>query len=311
MVHFNVQLKELHKQAARKRYLEKVLTDLRSQQEELVDKVAELEEIKIDEQEDVERLEGRSLAALFYILVGKMDEMLDKERQEAYAARVKFDAAVKSLEFVEYEIQKNEDELETLQDCEEKYEQVLREKAEAIVASADENAAEILRLEERYSQLLSEKKELQEAIDAGEIAFRIAEDVEASLGKADSWATWDKLGGGILADLAKHDELDKAQYQIESLQVQLRKFKTELADTTVEADIQVNMDEVTKFADFFFDGLFIDWSVANAIRESLNQIQQTIEQIEELLIHLHGLLTKTECELDEVVKKIEKLVIQA
>jgi len=311
MVHFNVQLKELHEQAARKRYLEKVLTDLRSQQEELVDKVAELEEIKIDEQEDVERLEGRSLAALFYILVGKMDEMLDKERQEAYAARVKFDAAVKSLEFVEYEIQKNEDELETLQDLEEKYEQVLREKAEAIVASADENAAEILRLEEWYSQLLSEKKELQEAIDAGEIAFRIAEDVEASLGKADSWATWDKFGGGILADLAKHDELDKAQYQIESLQVQLRKFKTELADTTVEADIQVNMDEVTKFADFFFDGLFIDWSVANAIRESLNQIQQTIEQIEELLIHLHGLLTKTERELDEVVKKVEKLVVQA
>ena len=36
------------------------------------------------------------------------------------------------------------------------------------------------------------------------------------------------MGGGLMADLAKYEELDDAQEQIEQLQVELRRFKTEL-----------------------------------------------------------------------------------
>ena len=39
----------------------------------------------------------RSLAAFFYHAVGRLDEQLDKERQEAYAAQVKYDAAAQEL----------------------------------------------------------------------------------------------------------------------------------------------------------------------------------------------------------------------
>ena len=47
-----------------------------------------LDVYKRQEQADVDRLEGHSLATFFYQVIGKMDEKLDKERQEAYAARV-------------------------------------------------------------------------------------------------------------------------------------------------------------------------------------------------------------------------------
>ena len=48
-------------------------------------RLKKLEKSKLAEQADVDRLEGHSLAAFFYQVIGKMDEKLDKERQEAYA----------------------------------------------------------------------------------------------------------------------------------------------------------------------------------------------------------------------------------
>ena len=45
-----------------------------------------------------------------------------------------------------------------------------------------------------------------------------------------------------MADLAKYEELDDAQEQIEQLQVELRRFKTELADVEITADLQVAVD---------------------------------------------------------------------
>ena len=49
--------------------------------------------------------------------------------------------------------------------------------------------------------------------------------------------------------------LDDAQEQIEQLQVELRRFKTELSDVEIAADLQVTVDSFLKFADFFFDAV--------------------------------------------------------
>ena len=40
-----------------------------------------------------------------------------------------------------------------------------------------------------------------------------------------------------------------------------RRFKTELADVEITADLQITVDGFLKFADFFFDGLFTDLSL--------------------------------------------------
>lgn len=48
--------------------------------------VQALEKAKQSEQADVDRLEGRTLAAFFYNAIGKMEEKLTQERREAYAA---------------------------------------------------------------------------------------------------------------------------------------------------------------------------------------------------------------------------------
>ncbi len=85
-------------------------------------------------------------------------------------------------------------------------------------------------------------------------------------------------------DLAKYEELDDAQEQIEQLQVELRRFKTELADVEITADLQVTVDSFLKFADFFFDfGLFADWAVLDHINQAQSRVENTKDQIKRVL----------------------------
>ena len=86
MTYYEEQLRQLQAQMARAAQLEAMLQELRGQRDALREQVRELESVKLREQADVDRLEGRSLAAFFYAVIGKLDEHLNQERREAYAA---------------------------------------------------------------------------------------------------------------------------------------------------------------------------------------------------------------------------------
>ena len=95
--------------------------DLEYQQCAQAARARELEAQFREEQDDVDRLEGRSLSAFFYQVIGKMDEKLTKEKREAYAAKVKYDAVARELAGIEADLRECQAELEDLQDCEERY----------------------------------------------------------------------------------------------------------------------------------------------------------------------------------------------
>ena len=311
MTYYDEKLKALQEKISRSRQLSSMLKELRGQRDTIAARVRELEAIKVDEQADVDRLEGRSLASFFYNVIGKMDERLNKEREEAYAARVKYDAAARELEAIDGDIQRCESELSGLRGCEREYEATLREKANAVKSAGGARAEEILKLEERHAYLESQKKELREAISAGNSARSTAESVLSSLDSAEGWGTWDLLGGGLLADMAKHSHLDEAQGAIERLQSQLRRFKTELADVTIHADMQVNVDGFLRFADYFFDGLFADWAVMDKISQSQSQVQSTKNQIDSVLSRLNSMMSAAEREQAQTKSKLDALVLEA
>ena len=220
-------LQELREKVSRFHQLSSVLRELRMQKSDLTARVRELENIKLNEQSDVDRLEGRSLAAFYYNVIGKLDEQLTRERQEAYAAAVKYDAAARELAQVEDEIRRCEEEFHSLRDCERQYWEAFREKAAAIKAAGGANAEELLKLEEQVAILKSRQKELREAIEAGRSALGTASGVLKSLDSAEGWGMYDIMGGGMVADIAKHSHLDEAQSAVETLQSQLRRFKTD------------------------------------------------------------------------------------
>lgn len=312
MALYDEELHRLHQEQERKRQLERMTADLRAQRAQLAEKTAELEWTKLAEQADVDRLEGRSLAAFFYGVIGKMDEKLTQERAEAYAARVKYDAAARELASVEEDLERKETELSRLADCDARYEETLRRKQEALKASGSPAAGEILRLEERLSGLKSQEKEIGEAICAGGEALATADRILQSLESADGWATWDLFGGGLIADIAKHDHLDSAQAAVEQLQVQLRRFRTELVDVgSIQADFHISIDGFLRFADYFFDGLFADWAVMDQISQSQQQVGSTRSQIAQVLSQLDEMLQNTQAEQSAAQTELDALVLEA
>jgi len=288
-----------------------MIDHLSSERETLERKVHALGLVKKDEQDDVDHLEGRSLAAFFYAVIGKKNEKLDKEREEAYAAAVKYDAAVKELESVKEDLWKYKDELSSLHGCEKQYDALLTEKAAVLTSSENETASEIFKCEELISSLQNRKKEINEAISAGKTALATAGSIRSNMEDARDYGTWDAFSGGFVSDILKHQSIDDAQDKIEVLQIQLRRFKTELVDVKITGDISVGLDSFTRFADYFFDGLWVDLSVLDTIRESLDSIKDVQNQISRVLNKLETMLETTEKQIARSEKERKELILKA
>ena len=311
MKYYDEELQTLQKQNTRKRHLQALLQELHTQRTELERKVNGLKTIMDKEQSDVDRLEGRGLRSLFYDIVGKKEEKLDEQRREAVTARAKYDVGVQEMELVVRRINRYEEELSAYKNVEMQYAYALKQKVRLLKDTATPVCEKILQLEEQISKLENQKKEIKEAIEAGTKARKIAEKVLSELDTAEGWGTWDLFGGGLISDLAKHSSLDEAQEEIEHLQVQLRRFKTELADVTIRAGMQVNVDGFLRFADYFFDGLFTDLAVLDKIEQSKAEVNDVIRQIQAVLDKLAAMLTEAESEQCEVQERLDNLVVQA
>ena len=311
MAYYDEQLQALQEKIARARQLNSKLTELREQRSAPQDEVTRLAAIKYREQEDVDRLECRSLSAFFYNVIGKMDEKLDQERQEAYTARVKCDAAERELAAAEEDLRRCEDEFAKLRDFQKQYDALLAEKTAAVKAAGGAQGEQLLQLEQKLAAQECQRKELQEAVYAGNSALSSAHRVMDHLNNAEGWGTFDLLGGGLLADIAKYDQLDQAQNAIEYLQSDLRRFKTELADVRITADLQISVDSFLRFADFFFDNLFTDWAVMDKISRAKTQVDDTVTNINEVLRRLNTMLRDAEQQKNRIKDEIDRLVREA
>jgi len=299
----------LQAQLTYKKRLEAMLAELRSQQRPLQEKVTQLEAVMKKERGDVDRLEGHSMAAFFYAMTGQREEKLDEERREYYTARAKFDTARRELEAIEQDIESTEEDLQDLADCEERYAQALERKRQAIEVSGTPESDALLGNERTLQFLKGQDRELEEAITAGTTALQTTADVLQNIESAKDWAAFDILGGGILADLAKHDKLDEAQKSVEQLQVELQRFNKELSDVSIRADIQVSIDGLLKFADYFFDGIFADAAVLDKIRQSQNQVEQTRESLLDILRQLHTRQEDIRSQILKLQKEVDHLIV--
>ncbi|MBO5278017.1 MAG: hypothetical protein J6B06_00790 [Lachnospiraceae bacterium] len=300
--------KKLQEQMIQQANLEGRKYSLDVQRKELEEKVWNLELRKDAEQRDVDKLEGRSLANFFYAVTGQMQKHLDKEKQEAYAAAVKYDAALCELEAVKKDIADINRMLMELRGCKERYQELLKKYREELKTANTAEGEKITRLEERITALESRNREIKEALSAGKAALSLAEDILKSLNTAEGYGTWDVLGGGLIADMAKHSALDEAQSKVEGLQVRLRRFQTELADVYIQANMKVSIDGFERFADYFFDGIFADWMVLNKISNSKSQVSSVINQLKDAVRKLEDMQRSTEAEIKSNTVQIQEVI---
>ena len=106
---------ELQQQVHRKAALERKQEALCEQRRKLKQELDTSTQRWQEEQKDVDKLEGISLAGIFSALSGRKEEQLEKERQEAQEALLQKEAADSAFQKLEEEIRKNRDELFRLQ----------------------------------------------------------------------------------------------------------------------------------------------------------------------------------------------------
>ena len=149
---------------------------------------------------------------------------------------------------------------------------------------------------------------MSEAITAGKIVLNDANDARDCLDSADAWSTWDVLGGGVMTDIMKHSKLDEAQECVCRMQSSLRRFKTELSDVNIKSNITVNISGFTKFADYFFDGLFVDISVKNRISSSIDEVRTVSRNVSEIVNKLENNISILREEIDKLNDQYKNLV---
>ena len=302
----------LQQKVAQKPLLESKLYELHTQRRQYDNQVISLRVASRKEQEDVEKLEGRSLANYFYKVIGKLDDKLDQERKEAYAAKVKLDAAERELAGIESDIKEIQEQITDVLVAETRYKDALELKRRQLKDSGTQVADQILSMEERIAALQAQKQEIKEAISAGYSARSTADRILSELEDADGWNTWDMFGGGgIITHMAKHSHLDEAQDLVSDLQSKLRRFKTELADIQITANMQVNVDGFLRFADYFFDGLFADWAVGDKINQSMNSVSSTKSQISRTLDKLNSMEQAADRGIASLKQQLDELIVKA
>mgnify|MGYP000607780325 FL=1 len=312
MDYYKEQLDQLREKMARKRKLSTEVAALEDQRSGLAARVQQLKEETYKEQLDVDQLENFSAAKLFYQIMGKLDERLEKEQAELYAAALRYDSARQELHAVEADLAARREELSLLGNCEAEYNRLLEARARELRQDPQSpTARRLLALEERQAQLAARSKELQEAIQAGYDALSDISSIESALSSAEGWGTWDVFGGGLISDLAKYSHLDDAQQQINGLQRSLSRFRTELADVDIRTGVQVEVDSFLRFADYFFDNIFTDWAVLDRIRRTQSQIHEVDGSVRTILYRLERDLDQCQRDSEAVRQELKDFLVNA
>ena len=307
----NEDLEKLRADVARKQHLEGSLAALKRQIREAEANAAACRELSSSEDADVAKLEGVSLAGLFYRVTGKLEHKLDLERIEAYAARVKLDAAQQTLAALRDQLAKTEEELRSLSGCEQRYKDSVTLRLYQIKTADPSVAQRIGDLEQQMAAVERELTEIRQAVEAGQQARKTLYKLQEELGSAEDYATWDVMGGGLLADMGKHSHLDSAQWLSSQLQSQLHTLSRELKDVAVSAYIDVGMDSFMRFADCFIDNFWTDWAAMDHISRVQQQVRQTASKLSTVMSKLNSMQQAAEKQKQSLRTAIEDAAFRA
>jgi DNA repair exonuclease SbcCD ATPase subunit len=307
----NRQLMDLREKMNINSRLQKKLSSARQSLFDQRSKLSQLEAILERETKDVRRLEGLSITALFYTILGSKDQQLEKERQEYLAAKLKYDECGQAVSAIESEMSSIELRIRSLGNLEERYAALIAEKEKLVATTDNPVLKKYIDLSERLADLQSNIEEMNEAIRAGEAVIEGLGNVIKSLNSAESWGTWDMLGGGMIVTAIKHSRIDDARSWISHVQHSLRHFQRELTDVNIgrKGNSGIDIGGFETFSDYFFDCLITDWVVQGKIKDSLRNAELMLDGVQNIVIGMQaalvGMRERVNAVRDEKCKLIE------
>jgi hypothetical protein len=303
----------IKKAQERVRVKQKWERQLVSYQEELMQSHRTLHGLKEKlqmENHDVEKLEGLSITSLFLTILGTKEGRLKHEKQEAVLAKLQYDEAKAEIKDLERDIDTIHTNLQSVINADNELAQLLKEKEERMKVISTEMNLHLNTLEDQAGRYLGLQLEMEEAIIAGNEVKSSLSQAVTSLESAKGWGTIDMFGGGVISTAIKHNHLDEASNYMHAAQHLAKKLKRELEDIGTEFSQSIELSNLTRFADYFFDGLITDWVIQNQIDDSLEQVKaykyqitSIVKRIEKEKISISNQLQDLEIERNTLVQQ--------
>lgn len=300
MTDYNEKLIDIRYRMKEKERLQGVTEKLRASAKALEDKKRELQEALKKEELDVEKIEGLSIAALVHLIKGDREEQIEREREEAFSAKMKYDSVCAELTSINTDMENIRERIIGFGDLEKEYSGIINEKEKHL---NPETAGMLGRIIEEQARQKSMEKEVREARDAGYAVLGALDNIKKSLDSAAGWGTWDMLGGGLISTMAKHSRLDDAKSEIDRAQWLMKRFHRELSDLGGSLDVNIEIGSFMTFADYFFDGFFVDWAVQSRIHDAQNQVSNASMRVGSLLGRLDNELRNIDAKMQDLKKQ--------
>ena len=96
------------------------------------------------------------------------------------------------------------------------------------------------------------------------------------------------FGGGFFSTMIKRSKMDAAKQNMDQAKYELQNFSRELRDVSISYNLEMETGDFLSFADWFFDGFFVDWMVQDRINNARVQVAEAIRQVENILRRLQS-----------------------
>lgn len=261
-----------------------LLESLKEERNEARVQMAQAMDIFKKESKDVEKMENSSLKSYIAMIAGRYGETLQKERQEMVEAKLKYDRAKDAFNKLDEKVKHHETLKEELKSITKSYNEKLNNLKEKMIKEDPQFKKLYESKRVAYDKTSKELIELIEAIDAGEIVLEELSEAKNAFDSAANWGIFDMVGGGLLATMAKHNKINEGKRILNSVSNSLKDFNRELKDVDQSKFINMNIDlsDFLTFADYFFDGIFADFTVQSRINNVKSKIATGIREIERI-----------------------------
>jgi hypothetical protein len=245
-----------------------LLDDARRRWRALQSRVHELEQIAHDERRDVERLDGRGPLALFYSLLGPLEERRDRERQEMVAAALKLDEARAERALLDGEIATLDARVGALLDAPLRVKAALARKEQWLRDNDGEAARALAAIADEEAALGAELHRIAQATTAAGAAAHAVEGVQGNLGQAADWTVVGLVMDQIPGQVAAYQYMDEACQQIPALQTHLGQLDAGCASLGLHRPAPAVPTATAGLAGDFMDNLVTAWSSSSSLDDT-------------------------------------------
>lgn len=274
--------------------------------------LSEMEKVLDKEQRDVEALEKEGLGTMFRKFLGDREEQLDKERQEYLRASLRFNELYKSVELIRFELDLLSKKEQNHESIRRQIEGLIEQREKEILSNDPALAEELKRIHNESDSLHQFTAQIEEAFAAGQLVIGFIHATEQHLIEAQNWGQRDIWGGRHHGSgHIKHQSIDQARAMAMQARHALIKFGNELRDVfdNVQLYFNLEIEEFGRFGDIFFDNLISDWLAQQKINKSLHNVSQTRQQIDFVMQQLDQERKKVKSKLEELEKERRKVIV--